>query len=215
MTDEMDDVEILERDETIEEEDLAEEESQEDIKDEIGYQENIASEATERMVKALKKATPKKIIKKTVKVKVQPKKVKKKVSKKAVKKITKKIVKKPTPAKSAMKVYIKKVKVSHKKEKKEKHGKRGPKGPQSSSWSMPYQPSSTLHKAFVLCTKKGGIKLKELIKAIKKFGGTPAWVITQLKLGHSLGWVWEVDDSNERLRVLNWRNMTKKLKRKQ
>lgn len=216
MPDETDDVEILERDEDIVD-DLDEEDYEEP---QTNYQENIEDLKQPAPVKVIKTSEPKKSIKKIakkVKVKVQPKKkVKTTKANKVGKKQAVRHKKLQKENKRLIKKLEKKAPVKHKdhKDKKDKkHGKRGPKGAQSPNWTMPYQPSSTLHKAFELCTKKGGIKLKELVKAIKKFGGKPSWVITQLKLGHSLGWVWEVDDSNDRLRLLHWKNMSKKIRK--
>jgi hypothetical protein len=96
------------------------------------------------------------------------------------------------------------------KHKDKKSGKRGPKGAQSPNWVMPYQPSSILHKAFELCSKKGGAKVKDLTHMVKKLGGKPQWVIKIIKSGRSLGWVWEVDDSYDRIRVTRWHYTGKK-----
>jgi hypothetical protein len=158
----------------------------------------------EKVAKKPKQTTPV-IKKKTIKKPVTKKKV-------AAKKIvTKKVVvKKSTPAKRAMNHYIKtlkekkKAKVSkHKHKDKSKPGKRGPKGAQWRNWTIPYQESSIMGKLFTEAIKKGGIKIKDISKIAKKYGANPARALKYLRSGHSKGWVWNVDDSNNRVRVSN------------
>jgi hypothetical protein len=90
-----------------------------------------------------------------------------------------------------------------KKSKKSKSGTRGPKGPQWTKWKEPFQPNSILQKTYSMAAKKGGIKDKDLVKFIKKAGGTPAFITRCLRKGENRGWTWDVDDAHGRLRITN------------
>jgi hypothetical protein len=223
----------LDRDETIEEVDDVDEPTdsmastyEEDEADaiaieEIGTIEDLddrelikASDKAAKREKAIKKSkqsTP--AIKKTVK-KVAKKKV---VAKKTIKKV---VIKKLTPAKKAMDHYVKilkkKVKVKHKhKDKKDKKlGKRGPKGPQWKKWKIPYQEGCSAGQIFLLALHRGGIKIKELQKLCKKTGSNPVRSLKCLRSGHCRGWVWNVDDSHNSVRVTNPRIIDSKWKKK-
>jgi hypothetical protein len=106
----------------------------------------------------------------------------------------------------------KKSKKPDKKEKKDKkkNGKRGPRGAQWLSWKIPYQESSILGQSFQLASKKGGVDLKKLEKAIKGWKGTPAFILRKLKKGHSKGFKWDVDDAHGRLRITGTKLVDKK-----
>jgi hypothetical protein len=92
--------------------------------------------------------------------------------------------------------------------------KRGPKGAQWKSWKIPYQDSCTMGKVFLLAMKKGGIKLAQAIKIFKESGGDPTRGVRCLKSGHCRGWLWDSDDSHNRIRVSNVRIGNKNWKKK-
>lgn len=132
------------------------------------------------------------------------KKSKKDKKSKKHKKSDKKKVKKDKKSKSSNK---------DKKTKKTKGTKRGPKGAQWINWKIPYQESSILGQSFLLASKKGGIDIKKLGKQIKAWKGTPTFILRKLKKGHSKGFTWNVDDSNNRLRITNCKIADKKWKK--
>ena len=92
---------------------------------------------------------------------------------------------------------------SSKSKSKNKTSKRGPRGAQWMTWDIPFQESSILGQTFQMASKKGGVKVKDLSKFVKKHDGTPAFVIRLLKRGHNRGWTWEADDSHDKLRIMN------------
>lgn len=161
--------------------------------------------------------------KKPVKVKHIPK-SKKKVAKKIVQK---KVVSKVIKAKKKVVAAAKKAKktgkiVSIKVQKPKSHpkkkvvakpkvhkakgsDKRGPKDKQWKNWKIPLQESSIGGRMFLLASKRGGIKIKELTKLVTKWGGNASGVLKRLRAGSCRGWVWDTDDSKGRIRVSNWK----------
>lgn len=100
------------------------------------------------------------------------------------------------------------------KEIKKKHKKRGPKGVQWKGWKIPYQDSCTMGQLFIMCMKKGGMKRRDFIKFAEKRGAHVTRTLRNMLSGHSRGWIWDSDDSHNRIRVSNPRIANSNWKKK-
>lgn len=77
---------------------------------------------------------------------------------------------------------------------------------------IPQQPGSNLYKFFVGMYKKGGMKVKEFEKLVKKTGAQPNFILRCLRKGFNYEWTWDWDDSNGRYRIFNLKDHRKKKK---
>ena len=216
MPDEVDDIEEITRDETVEIEDDENEDLmtvEDDIEPDEVQEEHVVH-------KPMPYIQPKDNVKKQVtkKAKSKPKaKAKPKVElKKLVKKVAK-VVKLKKMSKKRLAVANKKVnkivarvKKKHKDSKDKDHKKRGPKGVQWTKWRIPYQENSTSGELFFLAIRKHGVKLKELKQVCKKTGADPVVMLKALRSGRCRGWMWNVDDAHNRIRITNHHISSKK-----
>lgn len=77
-------------------------------------------------------------------------------------------------------------------------------------WNSPYQPGSNIYTFFHAMLKKGGMTAKEFKRKCKDTGAKPNFILRTVRKGFSQkGWTWEFNDSQDRYRITNLKDVRK------
>jgi hypothetical protein len=74
---------------------------------------------------------------------------------------------------------------------------------QWSTWKAPFQPGSNLYTFSQAMMKRGGLKVKDFAKLVKKTDAKATWILKCMRKGSAGGWSWDFDDSHDRYVITN------------